>query len=201
MKRHLIQGFALMLLAALAMPLPAQAQDGKSEGIKVHGRWTIDVRNPDGSLASHHEFDNALISGGARALAGLLGKFYKEVLTWKIWLESPANGLCDPGTVVCEITERLGAGSPGLGELSVHVPTGFLFGEFPLGTVELKGAVNVTGGGSIRSVASVLALCRSSACVPTAPDGTQVFSRHTLAEQITVEPNQVVQITVVFSFS
>src|SRR5579862_760999 len=37
---------------------------GPSEGIKVHGHWTIDVRNPDGSLSSHSEFDNHLSAGG-----------------------------------------------------------------------------------------------------------------------------------------
>ena len=42
---------------------PAQAAKpagGMGEGIKVHGRWTIEVRNPDGSLASRHEFQNDL---------------------------------------------------------------------------------------------------------------------------------------------
>jgi len=38
MKRHLIRGFALMLMAIVATSLPAQAQQGTGEGIKVHGR-------------------------------------------------------------------------------------------------------------------------------------------------------------------
>jgi len=142
-----------------------------------------------------------LIAGGARALAGLLGKFYKEVLTWKIWVESPNNGLCDSSTVVCEISEHLGAGSPGLGELSVHVPTAIVFQEFPLGTVELRGSVQVAGAGSIRAVATVLNMCRSSACQPSAPDASQIFTRHNLSELITVTANQIVQVTVIFSFS
>lgn len=37
------------------------------KGIKAHGHWTIDVRNPDGTLASHHEFENALDGLGGRA--------------------------------------------------------------------------------------------------------------------------------------
>jgi len=28
----------------------------------VHGHWTIDVREPDGTLVSHNEFENALVS-------------------------------------------------------------------------------------------------------------------------------------------
>ncbi|MEA3511148.1 MAG: hypothetical protein U9R51_06910 [Actinomycetota bacterium] len=43
-----------------------------SEGIQVHGHWTIEVRNPDGSLDEHIEFDNALEADGARLLAELL---------------------------------------------------------------------------------------------------------------------------------
>src|SRR5688572_24449353 len=40
------------------------------QGTKVHGRWTIDVRQPDGTLVSHREFDNAFT--GKELLAGLL---------------------------------------------------------------------------------------------------------------------------------
>ena len=33
---------------------------GSHQGIKVHGHWTIEVRNPDGSVATHREFENSL---------------------------------------------------------------------------------------------------------------------------------------------
>ena len=46
--------------------------DGKHEGIKVHGHWTIEVRNPDGSVVTHREFENSLQPSGATALASLL---------------------------------------------------------------------------------------------------------------------------------
>jgi hypothetical protein len=48
---------------------------GKSEGIKVHGHWVIEIRNPDGSLASRHELENALVAGiggGSTPLVSLL---------------------------------------------------------------------------------------------------------------------------------
>src|SRR2546423_15522419 len=41
---------------------------GQQEGIKVHGHWTIEVRNPDGTLVTHREFENALTSLGAYSL-------------------------------------------------------------------------------------------------------------------------------------
>jgi len=46
--------------------------------IKVHGHWLINVRNPDGTLADHREFENSLAigSGGDAFLIGLLAGYY-----------------------------------------------------------------------------------------------------------------------------
>jgi hypothetical protein len=43
---------------------------GKQEGIKVHGHWTIIVKNPDGRVAQHVEFENSLV--GAATIASIL---------------------------------------------------------------------------------------------------------------------------------
>jgi hypothetical protein len=46
----------------------------KPEGIKVHGHWVLEIRNPDGSVASRKEFENALAPGsgnGAYLISGL----------------------------------------------------------------------------------------------------------------------------------
>lgn len=43
---------------------------GSSEGIKVHGHWTIEVRNPDGKLVSHSEFENGLCTTPSGLPAG-----------------------------------------------------------------------------------------------------------------------------------
>jgi hypothetical protein len=49
------------------------AAKGTQEGIKVHGHWTIEVKNPDGKVATHREFENALVgAGGAATLVDLL---------------------------------------------------------------------------------------------------------------------------------
>src|SRR5215470_17852538 len=39
---------------------PKERAGGTQEGIKVHGDWTIVIRNQDGTVASRHEFKNAL---------------------------------------------------------------------------------------------------------------------------------------------
>ena len=68
---------AFALLAALVPGIQPVARaaasesprGGPREGIKVHGRWTIDVKNADGSLVARHEFENALDSDGGVVLA------------------------------------------------------------------------------------------------------------------------------------
>jgi hypothetical protein len=51
---------------------PAKPQKPGFEGIKMHGHWVIDLKNPDGSLAKHTEFENSLQTTGATALLSLL---------------------------------------------------------------------------------------------------------------------------------
>ncbi|HTW80788.1 MAG TPA: hypothetical protein VME23_14675 [Terracidiphilus sp.] len=59
--------------AAPALPAHKPPSKGQHEGIKVHGQWTIEVRNPDGKLVSHTEFENALVQpGGAQTLTSML---------------------------------------------------------------------------------------------------------------------------------
>lgn len=71
-----ILGAALMATAAGVMS-PAQAPlrplAPSPTSIRVHGHWTIVVRNPDGSIASRREFENSLVLGGADLLPALLG--------------------------------------------------------------------------------------------------------------------------------
>jgi hypothetical protein len=49
----------------------------RSQGIKVHGHWVLQVKNTDGTLGERREFDNSLVAGemtlgGDQLLAGLL---------------------------------------------------------------------------------------------------------------------------------
>src|SRR5688572_18634480 len=95
MKRHENgPGGARVLAVVLSLVLGVAASGAAADpghgapadGIKVHGDWTIEIRNPDGSLASRHEFKNALIpTMGSPLLAGLLGNFYEDT-TWGIRL-------------------------------------------------------------------------------------------------------------------
>jgi len=62
-----------------ARDLGQVANPGKlgGEGVTIHGHWVIDVRNPDGTLVEHRDFENSLVTVGAlvsgdQLLAGLL---------------------------------------------------------------------------------------------------------------------------------
>jgi hypothetical protein len=72
---------------AVKAPTPPAAKpssQGPHDGIAVHGYWIIDVRNPDGKLAKHMEFENQLcttfvdptsggtVPGGDSTLAAML---------------------------------------------------------------------------------------------------------------------------------
>src|SRR5687767_7580490 len=77
----------LMLGTFTSVPLvraqkPAAAKpsspSGPKEGIKVHGRWTIDIRNPDGKLVSRRDFKNALTANGGAFLGRFLQRTHKS---------------------------------------------------------------------------------------------------------------------------
>lgn len=117
MKERQSQIAALLVLLVASIPSVAQRQGAKSqsaasssrsvsnattreqpsgaphEGIKVHGHWTIVVRNADGSVASRNEFENALTSGGAQALVSLLTQAQSTAPVWSIAI----NGNTGPG--------------------------------------------------------------------------------------------------------
>lgn len=109
------------------------ARKGQSEGIKVHGHWVIEVRNPDGSLVNRVEFENSIdpgfsipqdpgqpsitVPGGASLLGGLLtgGAVPAAFGPWAIMLVGPGGlgNLANKTNAPC-IT-LYGPNSPGLG--------------------------------------------------------------------------------------
>jgi len=71
----------------------ASSDDGMNTGIQVHGHWTIDVLDADGTLASHTEFENELDNRGKPLLQSLLSGISGNVTaqktgTWAIQVSS-----------------------------------------------------------------------------------------------------------------
>ena len=87
----------IALLMAVALGAVTTVAQGQREGIKVHGHWTIDIRQPDGTPVAHHDFENALdANSGANALVSLVyGQSYAR--NWDVNLKG-TPGPCAEGS-------------------------------------------------------------------------------------------------------
>lgn len=123
---------------------PATAAPGKSpakgnhEGITVHGHWMIEVRNPDGKVVSHTEFENSLVDPAL--LGAILTGFWVPGGYQVTLADSPTatTGPCQPATLrtpaggVSLVSECLLLGS-------LISPTPALFSDQTLGCPGLPG--------------------------------------------------------------
>lgn len=169
---------------------------GQQEGIKVHGHWTIEVRNPDGTLVTHREFENALTPVGGLCLAAFLSRSNTPGL-WRIHLGGAnTNTIIDPfggvGANIYEPAEPTAADAVVFKNLSVQVQ-GFN-GNHAAG-LQLSGSVTAQMDGSIALVDTGVQL------QPFGPLTYQPFSAATLATPVSVAAGQFVLVTVTISFS
>ncbi|MFZ3329008.1 MAG: hypothetical protein WA197_00140 [Candidatus Acidiferrales bacterium] len=79
--------------AAMKTSASPASPKGMSTGIKVHGHWIIEVRNPDGSLVTHREFENEIQVSGVATLASLLARTATPG-AWAIGLGDPVSPPC-----------------------------------------------------------------------------------------------------------
>jgi len=189
---------------------PGQAAD-PVEGIKVHGHWTIEVRDPDGTLVERREFDNALDpNAGNQTLTRILGRD-QTVGNWQVWTTSPSAGeVCEEpaGTpiVVCYIVE---AGDPDAVDNNYFQTLSLSLSSAPdPDSFNLSGYLTAQRDGSIEIVETRVDTCGSA----TAPDacvgaiippveGMFVVTMTTLPSPIPVLTGQQVLVNVVISFS
>lgn len=190
-KRKTLAAVALALGLVLAGEPAARADTGAAQpdatsgGIQVHGHWTIEVRNPDGSLASRREFENALVPGeGDAALARM---FNRNQMNWK-WVvevgeDSPSGtgGPCRPAVT-----------PPNGRPCTVRQPdvTVTVAGE----TVRLSGAVTAQQASDVSRFATLLDAVHNGGTITR-------FTEKRLPAPVSVAAGQVIQVTVVFSFS
>ena len=148
------------------------------DGITVHGRWTIEVLNPDGTRHARYEFQNALVPVGAAHLASVLAKLVTPS-PWSVHLGG-SNGLC--GNVQCILRADNGTLSVGAPDTGPNA-----------GTLVLEGRVTVVANGSIASVSTY----------QVGPDtaSTRQITGKALPSEIAVVNGQTIRVTVILSFS
>lgn len=185
----------------------SSSQGGPKEGIKVHGHWTIEVRNPDGKLVTHREFENGLSS--TAPLAALLGRT-KTVGAWAIKLFSNGSQeLCfsaDAGSLPCLIQE---SSFPANGQdlwntLTFSLPvSGLDANAFILNGITTAGS----GPNYIRYVETYLRVCdaniTSLACGTSQSATSYRFTSTSIPEPnwVPVVKGQIIQVTVKITFS
>jgi hypothetical protein len=192
---------------------PARAAEepsgGPHEGIKVHGHWSITIRNEDGSVASHHEFNNSLNDGSF--LSKLLSRDATVPANAYAVLLNLGPGLATAGDGICSLT-RLG----------LSIPFGCAINEGPgtsdgtsfygltakavNGSLVLSGSAKAANPGRISLVTTAVSYCPAgSSCL------LAYFTKHDLTlpdppstappPPINVVPNQTIDVTVTISFS
>lgn len=90
------QELAEVETVAAAAPVVSETapapESGDGVGIQVHGHWTIEVRNPDGSLDARYEFENALTDSGRGLLVNrVFGSI--NLTSWQITADGDAGAL------------------------------------------------------------------------------------------------------------
>ena len=184
---------------------------GSNEGIKVHGHWTIVVRNADGSVASRNEFENSLVTCtgcGNTILSNILGR-QASVGTWQVDLDNYANpnqAVCASSPVGggCAITEpsvtHLLNGQVPFPNLTVQVPT---WGIYANAGLVLAGTAKAVKTGTIVTVDTILSTCAGSVspATCTTPNAQGQVTQHGLSPAISVQAGQSIDVTVVISFS
>jgi hypothetical protein len=177
--------------AIATQPIAAAPQ----EGIKVHGDWTIVVRNADGSIASRHEFKNALLPVGAGNLSVLLSGNL-AVGTWLIYFDS---SLCGRQHNDCYLSTTRYPQQGLLSSSNLVVTTG---SGPDYGKLFLTGSLRAAAAGSIGQIVTMIMPCPGSVAATTCSSaGLSDFSQRLLSPAIQVVAGQTVDITVVFSFS
>jgi hypothetical protein len=195
--------FAFTTVSAAAQ----ESKDGVRDGINLHGKWVLEVRNPDGSLVERRSFTNALTENGktklARMLTGSHPLFATEVTfnqhfgQYDPLPQYAASPIC-VGITICRSFE---VGGP-------YAATHNDFFDFATltvtnagpGTFVLQGWIKVTapGGGHIQRIATLL---HEQSARIVGDTQRFLFTLATLPTPLFVPEGQIVQFTYTLSFS
>jgi hypothetical protein len=179
---------------------------GKSEGIKVHGHWMLEARNPDGTLASRKEFENALVTGvgsGSNALATVLAGG-ASVGGWYVELAAVCSPACPNLTIAQSPAICAGPVAPPGSSCTSSLTA--VVGGSNLNQLTLQGtSAPVANVGTILIVQTTLLTCNPgltpAACL-AGGTGLEPWSfTSALANNFSVQAGQTITATVTLTFS
>lgn len=176
---------------------------GPQEGIQVHGHWTIDVKNPDGSLVESREFENAITNMGQVALAKFLTR-ENSVGGWAIYAkntvqaDNPFFDEASPGSNIRCVIHESYEGAPPSGPSEFYT---LIVNYLPGGQVGLSGTAIAQRDGSINKVETGIGLSTSDLPPGVYYGAIYDFTSRILDLPVPVIGGQTISITVVISFS
>jgi len=197
-----ITSLLTVLFFVATIQLNAQQKAAESN-IKVHGNWTITVKNQDGEVVKQRNFENSLEQKGAGALVEMMASEY-AFGRWNVSIDAGTedNDLCqnsDGQRDTCYLTEKDLFQDPNRFEtLTLQTPES---GDNTNALV-LTGNFTADYDGNVGRVATFFAYCDND----TAPQGCDsgageaIFTSKSI-QGISVSANQQVTVTVVISFS
>jgi hypothetical protein len=185
-----------MSCAALGFGQAEEKDPGGKGDIKVHGHWLLQVRNPDGSVASRHEFENSLVTSNNLFAAGPFG--LAQLLTGQAYASQWIVALTNSITACCavfSIQQTPCPGTPSCSPLTV-TQTANLAGLVLQGT-----SAPAAAAATISTVATYFFAC------PLSQSPSQCFASEPLViftaanANLSLQTGQAVTVTVTFSFS
>jgi len=201
-------------VAAPAASTEAQAEkprdDASHQGIKVHGHWIIDVKNPDGTLAQHRDFENSLV--GSNDILGFL--YGSEVPSdFAIYFLGTTNPCNVANGYYCDIVHNLTV-LPASARCGVdYCVTGLTitptFGNSP--SLVLAGNMTATQAGNIIVVGTFIGICgtptatKTTTSAATCAAGTNGYGYGALTQanitSVPITSGQIIQVSVTITFS
>ena len=191
------------ILPTEASPLPveeaAPPTGGPSDGIRVHGHWTFEIREPDGTLARVVEFENAFV--GQQILNLFLSR-KNTIGLWRVFLVGDACGTDAAGTgcILLESKSVQPANTTNFKTLTISTPSSGPNAN----KLVLQGTATAQRNGTITSVSSEVYQCPATS-TPNAPcsdsSNNYVTFTNTNIDDVSLTDGQQVLVTVAISFS
>jgi hypothetical protein len=183
--------FSLLVLLALLMGVPAVAAPTDASTVGVRGFWSIVVKNPDGTLASKTEFENAYVPTATLSLLLARQRFMRGMEV-RLRGDSCRDDQATPAS--CRLHEP-DSNEPAAPHRSLN-----LSATENGSNLILQGSViaNPNDQGTVNAVEVRVNMCEGAGACGTRSDAALTF--HEFANPIPVQEGQQIQVTVNISF-